>query len=111
MALAIAMAMVLVMVQALGLLHGIVHAGGQQQAGYSAPAFSLSLSRNTADFPGDLRHSCAAFDEATLPAALHGPVISTPVVANLHCLALWLAFASWDAPFSHYFTSRAPPLS
>jgi len=59
----------------------------------------------------DAGHSCAAFDAAAVADAIHLPPFAPPLLAGTRILALWAAFASWDAPPVLHFSSRAPPLS
>ncbi|HZW23399.1 hypothetical protein [Noviherbaspirillum sp.] len=59
----------------------------------------------------DTGHSCAAFDAAAVADAIHLPPFAAPLQASTRILALWAAFASWDAPPVLHFSSRAPPLS
>ena len=92
--------------QWLGLGHRVAHAG------WKAAAQTFKTSAVTSDKTDvDLRHSCAAFDEATLPALLNTPPYVAPLLPAASVLALWSAFASWRQPFSCHFQSRAPPLS
>jgi hypothetical protein len=93
--------------QWLGLGHRVAHAGWTA-AGQAAKArvFSATKSSDT-----DLRHSCAAFDDATLPALLTTPPYLAPLLPAASVLALWTAFLSWQQPFSCHFQPRAPPVS
>jgi hypothetical protein len=93
--------------QWLGLGHRVAHAGWTG-AGQAAKATVFSSSKSS-DI--DLRHSCAAFDDATLPALLTTPPYQAPLLPAASVLALWTAFLSWQQPFSCHFQSRAPPLS
>lgn len=56
-------------------------------------------------------HSCVAFDAAAVADAISLPPLATPLMAGVEVLALWTAFASWDAPLILPFSSRAPPVS
>jgi hypothetical protein len=100
-------AVALLFAQWAGLTHSIVHAGWQQAQLQAAPSTA------TASLDGksgkDLHHSCPAFDAATIPAAIHSTPFIAPVLPSAHVLALWAAFASWDAPLICNFLSRAPP--
>jgi hypothetical protein len=69
-----------------------------------------SLHADAADTEDGL-HSCVAFDAAAVADAISVPPIVTPPVAGTRVLALWTAFASWDAPPNLPFSSRAPPVS
>lgn len=105
----------LLFAQWLGLAHRIDHAGLAQpaQAAQSvrlAQAGQSALQTNT-DYDKSLDHSCALFDASALAAALNSPPVSLAIVPGAQVLALWVAFASWDAPFLRYFSSRAPPLA
>jgi hypothetical protein len=93
--------------QWLGLGHGIAHAGWNA-AGQFVEETTLFGSK-TGDI--DLRHSCAAFDEATLPALLTTPPYRAPLLPAASVLSLWTAFLSWQQPYSCHFQSRAPPVS
>jgi len=61
--------------------------------------------------PEDGTHSCVAFDAAAVADAISVPPLATPPMAGTKVLALWTAFASWDAPPALPFSSRAPPVS
>ncbi|RJG04338.1 hypothetical protein D3878_09940 [Noviherbaspirillum sedimenti] len=100
----------LLFAQWLGLAHRIEHAGLAQpaQTVQLAQAGQASLQTN-ANYDKSLEHSCALFDATALAAALNSPPVSLAVVPGAQVLALWLAFASWDAPFLRHFSSRAPP--
>jgi hypothetical protein len=93
--------------QWLGLGHRVAHAGWTG-AGQSVKA-AVFDSGKSSDI--HLRHSCAAFDEATLPALLGTPPYLAPLMPAASVLALWAAFLSWHQPFSCHFQSRAPPVS
>ncbi|SMP52841.1 hypothetical protein [Noviherbaspirillum suwonense] len=105
--------------QWLGLGHRVSHAGwGVPGQAAKAAVFSSGASNagSTSSSIGkigdiDLRHSCAAFDDATLPALLTTPPYRAPLLPAASVLALWAAFLSWNQPFSCHFQSRAPPLS
>lgn len=87
-----------------GLGHRIAHAS-QHVAVAGAPG-------NPASSPSDTKaatHSCLAYDAATVSPALHTPACTTAVLPAGRVLARWAAFASWNAPFTPYFSSRAPP--
>lgn len=136
--LAVLLMLCLLTVQSLGLLHGVLHAGGKDsalarttvymthglagasQSGRLAPIATPATPATLAildrlvggDDAGTLHghHSCANFDAATVPAMLHSAAFALPILENRHCLAIWLAFSSWMAPFHPNFSSRAPPL-
>ncbi|WP_293780957.1 hypothetical protein [uncultured Oxalicibacterium sp.] len=54
-------------------------------------------------------HSCALFDGICLADSNTLPAIVLPLLPAQRILALWRAFASWDAPQLRHFSSRAPP--
>ena len=56
-------------------------------------------------------HSCVAFDAAAVADAIHLPPFNARLLTGAKVLALWAAYASWDAPLVLHFSSRAPPLS
>ncbi len=88
--------------QWLGLGHRVAHAGFNDAAQAVTATTGIDV---------DLRHSCAAFDEATLPALLNTPPYAAPLLPGASVIALWSAFSSWQQPFTCHFLSRAPPLS
>ena len=111
-ALAILLAVSLLCAQWIGLVHRVVHDGGLQTL-----SRTLYSSANATGKPGTsalwsdtFHHSCAAFDAATLGAAIDSPPFVVPVLPNLHVIASWIAFRSWEAPFRCHFSSRAPPI-
>ena len=100
--------------QWVGVVHRVLHGG---------VALPVSMSMSTGVQSLDLApiqhliaqwteaaHSCAAFDAAALADVLHYAPCIIPTVPNTHQLALWIAFASWSAPFHIHFLSRAPPV-
>ncbi len=104
-ALAILLIVVLLVAQWIGLAHRVVH-------GSQGPSIR-TIGKTAAAFAGQwddrVHHSCAAFEAATIGAALASVCLAVPVVPNTHVLALWVAFASWQAPHTSHFSSRAPP--
>jgi hypothetical protein len=58
----------------------------------------------------DAQHSCIAFDAMALADSILLDPYLAPLLTGARVLSLWLAFASWDAPFTLHFSSRAPPL-
>ncbi|MGI4849196.1 MAG: hypothetical protein ACRYGK_13800 [Janthinobacterium lividum] len=111
---------IVLMVQSLGLLHGIVHAGAGRAAPragavIAAPALGAFASGLETLFAPDqpnhpsAHHSCLAFDALSAPAVLHTPQFALAVLEMRHCPAARLAFSSWHAPFHQHFSSRAPP--
>jgi hypothetical protein len=102
-ALAALLVVAMLFAQWLGERHRIQHAGWDN--GNSAAAAAASAP----DIDDNVSHSCAAFDAATLPHVAPGVPFIVPIVASAKVLALWVAFTSWDAPFTLHFSSRAPP--
>lgn len=100
---AILLAAIIVFMQWAGLQHGVRHAGFKH-----SPASTTSYTINVDD--GDTRHSCIAFDAAALADSFPFAPCLLPLLTGVRMLALWNAFASWDAPFTLNFSSRAPPL-
>lgn len=84
-----------------GLHHGIRHAGLQQ-----SPVSFAQIE----DDESEAQHSCIAFDAAALADSIPLAPYLVPLLTGARVLALWIAFASWDAPFTSFFSSRAPPL-
>ncbi len=119
--------MSLLFAQMLGFVHGIAHAGWapgtvhslisnalfDEDDDHDAPAATAGSSVDGADTSGvhahDLHHSCVAYDAAALSAGVHFDFPPLPLLPPVRLLALWLAFASWDAPLNCHFHSRAPP--
>lgn len=127
----------LLLVQSLGLLHDLLHAGGGSLVllhgrtatpGVELPEPNLPASSlenlfgvdgavNTSDSTGSVdsgharHHSCINFEAATVAAMLHTAVFALAIMENRHCLAIRSAFSSWQAPFHPNFSSRAPPLN
>ncbi|MFL6717427.1 MAG: hypothetical protein ACJ8G3_13815 [Burkholderiaceae bacterium] len=110
--LALLMLCCLLAAQWAGLGHRIAHAGwhlaGPAQV---AKVAASGAERQSPAADPTHSHSCAAFDDATLPAALSTPPYLTPLLPGAAVLALWSAHASWQQPFHCHFSSRAPPLS
>ncbi|MBO9538855.1 hypothetical protein [Herbaspirillum sp.] len=120
------LAVSLLFAQAMGFLHGIAHAGwpggavhslideslfdeGDEHPQYPQFASTASGGQEQAVHGGDAHHSCAAYDAATLSAGVHFDFPLPPLLPPARMLALWQAFASWDAPFVCHFSPRAPP--
>lgn len=99
-AIATALAVALLFAQWFGLAHRVAHAPWQHAHAYSS-AFP--------DEGNDASHSCVAFDAAAIADAIALPPFIAPLLASTKVLALWITFASWDAPAAHHFFSRAPP--
>lgn len=89
-----------------GLSHRIAHASQ-----YSGAANSLADGTPAGSDQKAQQHSCLAYDAATVAPALHTPPCIAGILPGGRVLALWAAFDSWDAPFTPYFSSRAPPLA
>jgi hypothetical protein len=89
-----------------GLSHRISHAS-------QYPNAVSRIAASTPDGPDQktLQHSCLAHDAATVAPALHTPPHTSGILPGGHVLTLWAAFDSWDAPFTPYFSSRAPPIA
>lgn len=100
-------AMALLFAQWAGLAHSIAHADGRHEHRY----FASSSPQLNGDHDDDSHHSCVEFDAATLAASVYTTPFIAPFLPNVHVLALWIAFASWDVPFTCHFSSRAPPLA
>lgn len=104
---ALLLVVALLFAQWLGLAHRIEHVRPAQLAPHAAAVAQA----DTAGYDKSLEHSCALFDATTLANILHSPAVSLPVLPGAQILALWVAFASWDAPVLLHFSSRAPPLA
>lgn len=105
---ALLLALALLFAQWLGLAHRIEHAGVAQAA--QQAQVDESSRQADASYDKSLNHSCSLLDAAALASVLHSPAVSLAVLPGAQVLALWVAFASWDAPFLRFFCSRAPPL-
>ena len=116
-AIAALLTIALLFTQWLGLWHRVVHADRLTAQNVSTTTFNTtSVARKpftrSVDGSGADNHSCAAFDAATLADLLDLPHPRAKAVQpGTALLALWVAFASWDAPLAHFFSSRAPPLA
>lgn len=105
---ALLLVVTLLFAQWLGLAHRIEHgrpAEVTQQVQVNLPA----LQGDSAGYDKALEHNCALFDGAALASVLHSPTVSLAILPGAKVLALWTAFASWDAPVLLHFSSRAPP--
>jgi hypothetical protein len=100
--LALLLAVALVFAQWQGLAHRIAHTQWSQAQTYHTGSTG-------GEKDSSFHHSCDAFDAATVGDSIHPAPFVTPVLTSTRVLALWLAFISWDAPCSPYFSSRAPP--
>lgn len=94
----------------MGLRHRIEHANTASVQHLVLAAAQTSLD-TVIEYSSDTLHSCALFDGMALadgaPALPFIPLLQTSV----QVLALWAAYASWDAPVLLHFSSRAPPLA
>lgn len=99
---AILLTLALLCAQWTGLAHRIAHTDGK------AAWATMSLAADS-DAGTDFNHSCSLLDAATLGSSLHTAPFVLAVLTNVRVLALWTAFASWRAPFTCHFSSRAPP--
>lgn len=100
---ALAVTIALLFAQWLGFAHRISHAQLQP--------FSVTLQQADDNSDGgNLHHSCAAFDAATVGDTVSIAPFVTPLLTSAQVLALWAAFISWDVPVIPWFSSRAPPL-
>jgi hypothetical protein len=89
-----------------GLAHRIAHASP-----HAALTGDLGKHSSSPAHPKAVQHSCLAYDAATVSPALHTPACTAAALPAGRVLAQWAAFASWDAPFTPYFSSRAPPVA
>lgn len=121
------LAMTLLFAQMLGFVHGIAHAGwapgtvhsliseaffDEGGEGHAEPAANSGGAPDHHDAHSHahgLHHSCLAYDAAALSVAVHFDFPPLPLLPPVRLLALWVAFASWDAPLNCHFSSRAPP--
>lgn len=119
---ALLLALALLLSQFLGLLHGIAHAGWPPAIEQAAQAsFNAALFNYIDDEPAETHaklqlhqgshhhHSCVDYDAASGASGIHVNFFSPPLIPGARLLALWQAFASWDAPVVCHFSSRAPP--
>ena len=104
--------MSLLFAQCLGLAHGVFHSGiNQQQTHTISTGMLVNQFASSKDDSENAPHSCAAFEDATLAATVHvAPRTFMPLPSNA-VISLWQAYASWRAPFTCHFSSRAPPIS
>lgn len=103
-AVALLLMMALVFAHWQGLAHRIAHA-----TQYASAALDTAVNGSAASHQKTIPHSCIAFDAATVAPALHTPACAAAILPAVRVLALWRAFESWHAPFTPYFSSRAPP--
>ncbi|QJP98874.1 hypothetical protein RB25_24890 [Herbaspirillum rubrisubalbicans] len=130
------LAMTLLFAQMLGFVHGIAHAGWvpgtvhslisealfdeaeeDHAAAWVATSAALGSDSDRDADAHDLHdvhahhahHSCLDYDAAALSVGVHFDFPPLPLLPPVRLLALWQAFASWDAPLNCHFSSRAPP--
>lgn len=84
-----------------GLAHRVDH----------SPLASLHANAPDGSTTEEGSHSCVAFDAAAVADAIDLPPFAAPPMSSAKLIALWTAFASWDAPPALPFSSRAPPVS
>lgn len=101
-ALAALLATAILCAQWAGFAHRIAHADLQHPIAAAAAGIQSSIDKA-------VEHSCLLLDSASLAASLTTPPYNAGLLPGTAVLALWSAFASWDAPFVCYFSSRAPP--
>jgi hypothetical protein len=102
----------LLLAQLVGLAHQIAHAGHAKHSTFHAAQKASHAQQLLADFGGfgDVtKHSCAAFDAATISACVHSTPSLPVVIAHQTVLGALPALNVW-APFTQIpFLSRAPP--
>ena len=101
----------LLFAQGLGLTHRVMHAHSVSTTQVSITQVSGTEANAAGSFLHDAGTSCAAFDEACVGISLHTPHYFPPLLPGAAVLSLWLAFQSWQQPFQHHFSSRAPPFA
>jgi len=89
-----------------GLAHRIAHA-----TQYASAALDTAVNGSAASHQKTVPHSCIAFDAATVAPAVDTPACTVAILPASRVLALWTAFDSRYAPFTPYFSSRAPPVA
>lgn len=89
-----------------GLAHRIAHA-----TQYASAALDSAVNGSAASHQNTVPHSCIAFDAATVAPALDTPACTIAILPAGRMPAQWTAFASRHAPFTPYFSSRAPPVA
>jgi hypothetical protein len=68
-----------------------------------------AIGTQSLEHPKHHHHSCVEYDAASGASGIHVHFFSPPLIPGVQVLALWQAFASWDAPLACHFSSRAPP--
>jgi hypothetical protein len=104
---AVFLVLALLCTQWAGLLHSVTHAGWQ--TGYARTVSVLTIFSDGGNSKETLSHSCSIFDASTLADIVHVMPAPAPLLAGVQILALWSAFSSWNPPFPHHFSPRAPP--
>ena len=89
-----------------GLSHRVAHAWQ-----FPSAVAELAMTATAGSDQKAVQHSCLAYDAATVAPALQSPGCTAGILPGGPVLALWAAFTSWDAPFTRYFSTRAPPLA
>jgi hypothetical protein len=102
-----ALVVALLFSQWMGLQHRILHAGWVN--GKPAATAMAGQDRQVDAYGHAKSHSCALFDGITLAATAAVFVPALPVVSCAKVTALWIAYKSWAAPLTRFFSSRAPP--
>lgn len=100
----VAIALSLLFAQFAGQYHRIEHTQWRSDASLHR----MSQSQN--DGYDGKSHSCLTFDAATLADTIGAAPPIALLLEGTHLLAQWIAFTSWDAPVTHHFLSRAPPV-
>lgn len=96
--------------QWMGMRHRIEHAGWVNDRPATSQQTALDPDVQSAEQTGQKSpHSCLLFDDATLGNSIVIIPLKLPPPTCARERALWLAFTSWDAPLTSYFSSRAPP--
>lgn len=93
-----------------GLAHRVAHAWQTPSAAVDTAAIGAAAPHQSTD-QKTVSHSCLAYDAATVAPALDTPPCTAIALPPARVLAQWTAFASWHAPFTPYFSSRAPPVA
>jgi len=107
------MLLVFLFAQWAGWQHRVEHANW----GITSAAFAHTLAQSgqadwqisALQYHGEKTHSCLLFDAATLACSAPSVTFTLPLQTSTAILALWSAYASWDAPPLRVFSSRAPP--
>jgi hypothetical protein len=96
-----------------GWQHRIEHANWEQTSSVFANSYAKTgqadWHASAQQYRGEKTHSCLLFDAATLACGAPSITFTLPLQTSAAILALWSAYASWDAPPLRVFSSRAPP--